>query len=117
MTNELKTPTTLIESLENGPVDFAVVMKVIDENYNFTPVAFRNGNTNNAENTNNGSCKVFSFAKLHNLSLQATLNAFGDYYMVDVLQHPENDDHQNIRNFIEFGWDGIEFTGDALTEC
>lgn len=116
MTNELKTPTTLIESLENGPVDFAVVMKVIDENYNFTPVAFRNGNTNNAENTNNGSCKVFSFAKLHNLSLQATLNAFGDYYMVDVLLHPENDDHQNIRNFMEFGWDGIEFTGDALTE-
>jgi len=116
MTNELKTPTTLIESLENGPVDFAVVMKVIEENYNFTPVAFRNGNTNNAENTNNGSCKVFSFAKLHNLSAQATLNAFGDYYMVDVLQHLENDDHQNIRNFMEFGWDGIEFTGDALTE-
>ena len=116
MTNELKTPTTLVESLENGPVDFAIVMKVIDENYNFTPVAFRNGNTNNAENTNNGSCKVFSFAKLHNLSAQATLNTFGDYYMVDVLQHPENDDHQNIRNFMEFGWDGIQFTGEALTE-
>ncbi|MEA1988346.1 MAG: HopJ type III effector protein [Pseudomonadota bacterium] len=116
MTSELKTPTSLIESLENGPVDFSEVMKVIDENYNFTSVAFRNGNTNNAENTNNGSCKVFSFAKLHNLSVQATLNAFGDYYMVDVLQNPKNDDHQNIRNFIEFGWDGIEFTGKALAE-
>ncbi|WEJ61532.1 HopJ type III effector protein [Thiomicrorhabdus lithotrophica] len=116
MTSELKTPASLIESLENGPVDFTEVMRVIDENYNFTPVAFRNGNINNAENTNNGSCKVFSFAKRHNLSVQATLNAFGNYYIEDVLQHPENDDHQNIRNFIEFGWDGIEFTGEALAE-
>ncbi|WP_228411668.1 HopJ type III effector protein [Chryseobacterium sp.] len=23
-------------------------------------------------------------------------------------------DHQNIRNFMEFGWDGISFEGEAL---
>lgn len=116
MTSEQNTPVTLVAALNNGPADFTEVMKVIDENYHFTPVAFRNGNTNNAENTNNGSCKIFAFAKLHKLSAQSTLNAFGDYYMVDVLQNPDNDDHQNIRNFIEFGWDGIEFSGEALAE-
>lgn len=110
------TVESLIQSLNNHPVDFNEVMHVIDANYNFTPTAFRNGNTENAANTNNGSCKVFSFAQLHNLSQQATLNAFGDFYTVDVLQHPEKNDHQNIRNFIEFGWEGIQFTGEALSQ-
>ncbi|BCN93396.1 type III effector [Thiomicrorhabdus immobilis] len=114
MGTEIQTPGQLIEALNRGPVAFTTVMQVIDDNYEFTPTEFRNGNTVNQENTNNGSCKVFSFAQTHDLSQQATLNAFGDYYMVDVLQHPNNDDHQNIRNFIEFGWDGIDFTQQAL---
>lgn len=110
------TPQDLIQALETGPVEFSTVMSTIDEHYDFTPTSFKNGNTQNAADTNNGSCKVFSFAQLNNLSQQATLNAFGDFYTVDVLQHPENDDHQNIRNFIEFGWDGINFAGQALTQ-
>jgi hypothetical protein len=31
-----------------------------------------------------------------------------------VLKHPEGTDHQNIRNFIKTGWNGIEFSGSAL---
>ena len=106
----------LIKTLNSQAVDFKIVMQVIDENYDFTPTRFSNGNTQNEANTNNGSCKLFSFAQQHNLSQQATLNAFGDFYTIDVLQHPEKDDHQNIRNFIEFGWEGIQFEGRALTK-
>lgn len=105
---------TLIEALNQTAVDFTTVMQTIDNNYDFTPTAFKNGETENAKNTNNGSCKVFAFAKLKNLSEQATLNAFGDYYTVDVLKNPDNDDHQNIRNFIKSGWQGIEFKSEAL---
>jgi hypothetical protein len=56
----------------------------------------------------------FSFAKLNGLSKEETLACFGAFYRNDVLQNPEGTDHQNIRNFIEFGWDGIEFEGQAL---
>jgi len=108
------TPQELIEALNASAVDFNSVMQTIDENYVFTPTEFKNGNTTNLVNTNNGSCKVFAFGKLHQLAPQATLNAFGDFYTVDVLQNPDNDDHQNIRNFMTFGWEGIEFSGEAL---
>ncbi|WP_321323291.1 HopJ type III effector protein [Thiomicrorhabdus sp.] len=109
------TPKSLVEKLNKNPVEFSTVISVIDAYYDFTPTQFTNGNLLNEANSNNGSCKVFSFAIEHSLSKQATLNAFGDYYMIDVLQHPENDDHQNIRNFIEFGWEKIKFEGRALT--
>jgi len=48
------------------------------------------------------------------LDAQQTLACFGDYYRVDVLQNPEGVDHQNIRNFMTYGWDGVAFKGEAL---
>ncbi|MGU3844869.1 HopJ type III effector protein, partial [Vibrio diabolicus] len=39
----------------------------------------------------------------------------GRFYREDVLLHPENSDHQNIRNFMVTGWDGIRFEAPALT--
>ncbi|GAK84871.1 type III effector HopPmaJ [Vibrio ponticus] len=39
---------------------------------------------------------------------------FGDFYRKDVLGNPDGDDHQNIRNFIAHGWNGIKFEGQAL---
>lgn len=110
------TITELNQALQNGPVDFKAVMQVIDSSYEFTPTAFINGKTQNEANTNNGSCKLFSYAQLNKLDQQATLNAFGDFYTVDVLQNPNGEDHQNIRNFIEHGWDGIKFENQALKE-
>lgn len=106
----------LIDTLNSEAVDFSTVMQTIDNNYDFTPSSFKNGETFNEANTNNGSCKVFAFGKLNDLSEQATLNAFGDFYTVDVLQNPDADDHQNIRNFMKFGWQGIEFESNALTQ-
>lgn len=106
----------ILEQLKNSPetIDFKDVIAFIDENYDFTPTKFTNGNTINDANQNNGSCKVFSFAKLNQLSKDDTLSLFGDFYRTDVLQNLEGTDHQNIRNFIEFGWDGVSFEGEAL---
>lgn len=97
-------------------VSFSEVIEVVEANYNFTPTLFKNGNTVNEVGQNAGSCKVFSFALLNNLTKEQTLNCFGDYYRIDVLENPEKEDHQNIRNFITFGWEGIVFEGTPLTE-
>ncbi|MGO4710073.1 HopJ type III effector protein [Chryseobacterium sp. 2TAF14] len=107
----------LFEQLEKSSeeIQFNDVIAFIDGHYDFTPTKFTNGNTVNEAGQNNGSCKVFSFAQLNDLSKEETLNLFGEFYRKDVLQNPEGDDHQNIRNFMEFGWDGISFEGKALT--
>jgi HopJ type III effector protein len=106
----------LLEKINQTPesIEFSEVIATIDENYDFTPTTFRNGETINEAGKNSGSCKLFSFAKLQNLSVNQALTCFGAYYRVDVLQHLEGTDHQNIRNFIKFGWDGITFEGEAL---
>ena len=108
---------TLLHQLHDTPekVTFDDTMGVIDALYEFTPTTFQNGNQLNEAGKNNGSCKLFSFAKLHGLSQQQTLHCFGAYYRNDVLQHPDGTDHQNIRNFMQTGWNGIEFGGNALT--
>lgn len=104
----------LIEQLNQAPVNFSDVIACIEAHYDFTPCAFKNGDSYNHANTNNGSCKIFGFGKLNNLSEQATLNAFGDFYTQDVIKNPDGEDHQNIRNFIKFGWQGIEFEAHPL---
>jgi hypothetical protein len=108
---------SFLQQLNNAPetVTFDETMAVIESLYDFTPTSFKNGSLLNEAGKNNGSCKLFSFARLHNLSQQQTLHCFGAYYRDDVLQHPEGADHQNIRNFIINGWAGIQFDGTVLT--
>ena len=108
---------TFLQQLKDAPQNnsFEATIATIEENYNFTPSEFKNGDLINAENQNNGSCKIFAFGLLHNLSEQQTLHCFGDYYRVDVLKNPDNADHQNIRNFIKSGWSGISFNASPLT--
>lgn len=107
---------TLLEQIKNSPgtIAFPDVIAYIDANFDFTPTRFTNGDTVNEAGQNNGSCKVFSFAKLHDLSPSETLSLFGDYYRRDVLENRDGTDHQNIRNFIHTGWEGIKFDGEAL---
>lgn len=93
---------------------FQETIAYIDEKYNFTSTAFKNGNQLNNAGENNGSCKIFAFAKINNLEKDETLSLFGSYYFDEVLKNPDRNDHQNIRNFIIFGWDGISFDGEAL---
>jgi hypothetical protein len=104
----------LIEKVKQAEIlNFSDVVETIEASYSFVPTKFKNGNIINEANTNNGSCKVFSFAKIHQLNTTETLFLFGEHYQ-KVVKTPNEEDHQNIRNFIKFGWDGIHFEDDAL---
>ncbi len=97
-------------------IEFDDTMSVIEQLYNFEAGEFSNGDLVNATGQNSGSCKLFAFAKLQNFTAAETLACFGHYYRDDVLANPEADNHQNIRNFIKTGWDGIRFKSQVLTE-
>lgn len=96
----------------NQKVSFDETMTIINKSYHYTPTSFSNGLAddvlNNEAGSNEGSCKIFAFAKLNQLDKRQTLNLFGDYYQ-DVLNDPSGSDHQNIRNFMQYGWEGIQF--------
>ena len=108
----------LLEKIKTAPqsIDFKELIAVIDQNYEFEPTSFQNGDTYNEIGQNSGSCKLFSFALLQNLSKSETLACFGDFYRTDVLQNPMGSNHQNIRNFMSYGWEGIKFDGQALCQ-
>ena len=109
--------TFFLEKLKQTPeaISFTETIAVIEKNFTFIPTAFQNGSQHNAEGENSGSCKLFAFAQLQNLSKEETLTCFGAYYFEEVLRNPEGTNHQNIRNFMKTGWDGIQFEGEALT--
>ncbi|MEH6628777.1 MAG: HopJ type III effector protein [Motiliproteus sp.] len=100
-------------------IKFAQVMSAIEDNYDYQPVRFVNGEGElqqiNEAGQNAGSCKLFAFARIHDLTEAQTLALFGAYYRQDVQGNPAGDDHQNIRNFMRTGWQGIKFDGLALT--
>ncbi len=95
-------------------VSFQDSIAVIAANYDYTPTRFVNGEVSNEAGANEGSCKLFYFARLHGLTAEQTLNLFGDYYRKDVLENPEGSDHANIRSFMRHGWDGVAFDVEAL---
>jgi len=101
-------------TIDPDSISFNQSIQLIDALYDFTPTAFKNGVQHNEAGQNNGSCKILAFALLHRLSEPQTLQMFGDYYRTDVLQQPAGTDHQNIRQFMQYGWDGVEFDGQAL---
>ena len=113
--NDLK--KQLSESPET--VEFQDVMTIIEAHYHYTPTRFTNGigenKVINEAGKNEGSCKLFAFAQLQSLNEDQTLACFGQYYRTDVLQHPDNTDHANIRQFMQTGWSGIQFDLQALS--
>lgn len=108
--------TSFLEKLKSTPeaLTFAETIAVIEENYTFTPTAFQNGLQHNAAGENSGSCKLFAFAKVQQLTETETLACFGAYYTEEVLGDPSGTNHQNIRNFMKTGWSGIQFEDEAL---
>lgn len=100
-------------STEPETISFEQSIALIDALYDFTPGRFTNGELSNAAGENNGSCKILAFGLLHQLSEPQTLHLFGDYYR-SVLNTPAAQDHQNIRNFIRTGWDGVAFEQPVL---
>lgn len=107
---------TLLQQLQTAPetVEFAEVIAVIGDHYHYTPTRFTNGNAVSEAGTNEGSCKIFAFARLQGLTEAQALACFGKFYRDDVLKHPQGTDHANIRNFMQTGWAGVQFAGQPL---
>ena len=106
---------TLLTGLKNHSIAFKEVIEFIETYYQYRPTAFKNGDTYNEATQNQGSAKVFAFARLNNLSEGDTLLLFAEHYQ-SVLANPDGIDHQNIRQFMHNGWPGVVFEGNALTE-
>ncbi|NNM51304.1 MAG: HopJ type III effector protein [Pseudomonadales bacterium] len=96
---------------------FLQVLHDIDTEYLYTPATFYNGLGHaplvNLAGTNEGSCRVFTYALLVNLDEQQTLQLFAEHYQ-HVLDHPDGVDHPNVRRFMLDGWPGIRFFSSAL---
>jgi len=99
-------------------ITYERVMEYIDAEYDYTPTRFTNGikgdQVVNEEGINEGSCKIFAFAKLVGLNERDTLACFGKFYMEDVMGNINGDDHINIRTFMRHGWKGLQFDKPAL---
>mmetsp|Transcript_22441 Transcript_22441/g.45813 ORF Transcript_22441/g.45813 Transcript_22441/m.45813 type:complete len:231 (+) Transcript_22441:36-728(+) len=100
----------IVTALREKPesVEFDAVISAIDAGYDMTEVEFEVNGLKSAPGTNVGSAKLLSFGVLAGLSKEETLALFGQYYR-DVVANPSGDDHPNIRNFMEAGWDGVSF--------
>jgi hypothetical protein len=105
--------TDLLKQLKENTITFNDVIEFIDANYTHQPTAFQNGDVYNEDSQNQGSAKVFTFAQLNKLSVEDTLSLFAEHYQA-VIDSPDGTNHQNIRQFMLHGWDGIKFEGQAL---
>lgn len=103
----------ILKQLAEGDANFNDVINYIESKYNHIPAAFKNGNQENSAEQNQGSAKVLAFGELEQLSVEDTLKLFAEHYQ-SVLDTPEGTDHQNIRQFIINGWDGVKFESSAL---
>lgn len=108
----------LLDRLKRAEADFEDVTAFVTARYDYTPTRFSNGlgadPVINEAGKNEGSCRLFALARLHQLSEADTVQLFGRFYRDDVLKHPEGSDHANIRRFLRDGWAGIRFDGEAL---
>ena len=112
----MMTQEAYLEELRSGAqMDFADLMVLIDENFVHNPAAFTNGDLHNAADENQGSAKLFCFSAIHQLTPLETLHCFGQYYQ-EVLNDPKGTSHQNIRNFITYGWEGLKFNSPVLVK-
>ncbi|MEP0356541.1 MAG: HopJ type III effector protein [Paraglaciecola sp.] len=112
------TKENLLNQVKTSPdtIEFKQVMGVITDYYEYTPSQFTNNDITNLAGTNEGSCKIFYFAKIQNLTVSETLALFGSYYRDDVLKNPDGGDHGNIRNFMKTGWEKVKFNSVPLVE-
>lgn len=96
------------EKVKGGAeVTLKETLTLIDDNYEYVAVTFANGDIVNQPNENMGSAKVFSFGLMTQMDEKATLALFGEVYRnLD----PNGTDHQNIRNFLKYGWSKVVFS-------
>jgi len=101
--------------MSGDDIKFADVIELIDKYYENQLLEFKNGDILNKAGENEGSAKILSYAAIADLDKETTLKLWGEYYR-EVLADPDGDSHQNIRNFMKYGWEGVPFeNGVALT--
>jgi len=101
--------------MSGDDVKFADVIELIDKYYENQLLEFKNGDLVNKADENEGSAKILSYAAIAGLDKETTLKLWGEYYR-EVLNDPDGDSHQNIRNFMKYGWEGVPFeNGVGLT--
>ena len=105
----------LHDALAQGTLKFSDVLAYIEQKYHYQARAFRNGTLQNQQHENQGSAKILSFAQLEGLNEHDTLALFAEHYQ-HVLTHPEGTEHQNIRQFMQHGWQGVYFESLALSK-
>lgn len=103
----------ILSELAADRTNFAGVLAYIEDQYTHVPTAFKNGDLYNSSSENQGSARVLFYASLNNLSKEETLTLFAEHYQ-NVLDNPGANNHQNIRQFIQSGWNGVTFEGAAL---
>ena len=101
--------------MSGDEVTFEEVMENIDTFYESGLIEFKNGDIVNGQGENEGSAKILSYAALSGMDKETTLKLWGQYYR-EVKADPEGNSHQNIRNFMKYGWEGVPFeNGIAIT--
>lgn len=101
--------------MNSGDLMFEDVIEMIDSHYESQLLEFKNGDMLNKQGQNEGSAKVLSYAALSEMDKDTTLKLWGQYYR-EVLADKDGDSHQNIRNFMKYGWEGVPFeNGISLT--
>mmetsp|Transcript_44344 Transcript_44344/g.85339 ORF Transcript_44344/g.85339 Transcript_44344/m.85339 type:complete len:455 (+) Transcript_44344:69-1433(+) len=99
----------------SADVSFEEAISCIDNNYDYRPVPFHNGNVSSAAGENAESAKIFSLSRLLGLHSDETLALFGEHYK-DVKATPDGANHNNVRAFMKQGLAGLNFPdGLALT--
>lgn len=106
--------SALLNGLSRKAIGFNDVINFIDDFYRYSPVPFVNGMQHNVAGENEGSAKIFGFAKHHRLNQLDTLALFGEHYH-KVVATPNGTDHANIRNFLHWGWQGFLMQKNPLT--
>ncbi|PKA98124.1 HopJ type III effector protein [Flavobacteriaceae bacterium MAR_2009_75] len=103
--------TQFLQKLKETPksIEFNETMAIIEEHYYFEPTSFKNGQLKSKVGENSGSCKLLAFAQDQELNKEETLACFGNFYFNDVLENPDGEGHQNIRNFMLTGFGGVHF--------
>jgi len=104
-----------LERLRSGiKMNFSDFTNLIDQEYEFLNVAFKNNDLINSKEENQGSAKVFCFGLMHSLSEEDTIRCFGEHFQ-SVIDNPENhNSHLNIRRFMNNGWNGVLINQNAL---
>jgi len=99
----------------SGEVTFEEFTEMVNEFFETQLLEFKNGDLLNKQGENEGSAMVLSYSALSNFDKETTLKLWGQYYR-EVLADPKGDSHQNIRNFMKYGWEGVPFeNGISLT--